>query len=131
VNYPQQPANAGMDLDVPTMIPTEHRTWGMLCHLLALTTLIGIPLGSILGPMVMWLVKKNDSPFVDAHGRESMNFGISVLIYSVVCIPLCFILIGIPMLIALWIFWLVMVIVNAMKANDGKMVRYPLTIRML
>lgn len=115
-----------------TAQPTpDERTWGMLCHLLALTGLVGIPFGSILGPMVMWLVKKNDSPYVDHHGREAMNFGISTLIYAIACIPLCFVLIGIPMLIALGIFWLVMVIMSAVKANDAKPVRYPLTIRFL
>ena len=119
-------------MDDTSAQPTaDERTWGMLCHLLALTTLIGVPLGSILGPMVMWLIKKNESAYVDRHGREAMNFGISTLIYALVCIPLCFVLIGIPMLVALGIFWLVMVILSAVRANDAKPVRYPLTIRFL
>lgn len=108
----------------------DERTWGMLCHLLALSGLL-VPLGSIIGPLVMWLVKKNESPYVDRNGREALNFGISVFIYSIIGLGLCLVLIGIPLLIALGIFWLVMVIVNAVKANDGKAVRYPLTIRFL
>lgn len=109
----------------------DERTWGMLCHLLALTGLVGVPFGSIIGPLVMWLVKKNESPYVDQHGREAMNFGISTAIYALLCIPLCFVVVGFILLPILVIFWLVMVIVNAVKANDAKPVRYPLTIRFL
>jgi uncharacterized Tic20 family protein len=109
----------------------QERTWGMLCHLSALVALIGFPFGSILGPLIWWLIKKNESSFVDAQGREALNFGLSTLIYALVCLPLCLILIGIPMLLALGVFWVIMVVMSSIRANEGRAVRYPLTIRFL
>lgn len=108
----------------------EERTYGMLCHLLALSTFI-VPLGSILGPLVMWLIKKDQSPYVDAQGKESLNFQISIAIYAIVASILILILIGGILLIGIGIFWLVFVIIASTKANDGIVYRYPLTIRFL
>ncbi|OBR66746.1 orotate phosphoribosyltransferase [Paenibacillus oryzae] len=102
----------------------------MLCHLLALSTFI-VPLGSILGPLVMWLIKKDQSPYVDAQGKESLNFQISIAIYAIVASILILILIGGILLIGIGIFWLVFVIIASTKANDGIVYRYPLTIRFL
>ena len=61
----------------------EEKTWGMLCHLLALTGLV-IPIGVIVGPLIMWLVKKDESEFVDYHGKESLNFQITMMIGVVI-----------------------------------------------
>lgn len=106
----------------------EERTYGMLCHLLALSTFI-VPFGSILGPLVIWLIKKDQSPYVDAQGKESLNFQISIAIYAIVSSILILILVGGILLIAIGIFWLVYVIIASTKANDGIVYRYPLTIR--
>ena len=108
----------------------QERTMGMLCHLLALCGLV-IPFGNILGPLVLWLVKKEGMPFVDDQGKESLNFQISIAIYGVGAFLLSFVVIGIPLAIALGVFWLVMVIIATVAANNGERYRYPLTIRLL
>jgi hypothetical protein len=108
----------------------QDRTWNMLCHLTALAGFF-IPLGNFLGPFVIWLLKKNEIPSVDAHGRESLNFQISMLIYFVVAGLLVFVFIGIPLLIALGLAALICVIIASVKASNGVLYRYPLTIRFL
>lgn len=108
----------------------EERTFGMLCHLLAFSGFI-IPFGTILGPLVIWLIKKDQSPFVNDQGKESLNFQISIVIYGIVAAILCLIFIGFLLLIAIGIVWLVFVIMASVKANEGKMYRYPLTIRFI
>ncbi|MCU6712982.1 DUF4870 domain-containing protein [Paenibacillus sp. J5C_2022] len=108
----------------------EERTYGMLCHLLAFAGFI-IPLGNIIGPLVIWLMKKDQSMFVDDQGKESLNFQISILIYAIVSGLLTLLVIGILLLIALGIFYIVMIIIASVKANEGVRYRYPLTIRFL
>lgn len=105
--------------------------WAMLAHLTALLALIGIPFGNIFGPLVVWLVKREEFPLVDDQGKESMNFQISMTIYLIVAGILSFLLIGIPFLIALAIAWLVLVIIGSVKANTGERYRYPITIRFI
>ena len=124
---PQQPAEPQQ----PAQLEPQERTFGMLCHLLAFAGYIGIPFGNIIGPLVMWLIKKDESAFVDYHGKESLNFQISLTIYSLVCIPLCFIIIGIFLLIGLLVFGVVQIILASIKANDGQPYQYPLCIRFI
>ena len=109
----------------------QERTLGMLCHLLAFCVLVLPPFGNILGPLVLWLVKKEGMPFVDDQGKESLNFQISVAIYGAGVFLLSFIGIGIVLGAALAVFWLVMVIIATVRANNGERYRYPLTIRFL
>jgi len=106
----------------------QERTFAMLCHILAFAGLV-FPLGNILGPLVMWLVKKEGMPLVDDQGKESLNFQISVTIYGAACALLSFVVIGIPLAIALGVFWLAAIITGAVKASNGQRFRYPLTIR--
>ncbi|MCK4340889.1 MAG: DUF4870 domain-containing protein [Phycisphaerae bacterium] len=101
----------------------EQRAWGMACHLLALV--------GFLGPLIMWLIKKDEHPFVDDQGKEALNFQISVLIYAVGCGFLVIVLIGLLLLPALGIFNLVMIIIATVRANDGEYYRYPLCIRFI
>ena len=107
---------------------SDERMWGMLCHL---STFAGylVPFGNILGPLVVWLVKKDEYAFVDDQGKEALNFQISITIYSLVAGVLILALIGIPLLIAVIIFSVVMTVIAAIKANGGEYYRYPLTIR--
>ena len=109
----------------------DYRTWGMLCHLTGLSGYIGIPFGHILGPLIIWLIKKDESPFVDDQGRESLNFQISMTIYIIVSSILILVIIGVFLLIAIWIISLIFTIIAAVKAKDGELYRYPLTIRFL
>ena len=109
----------------------QEYTWGMACHLSALAAFIGIPFGHILGPLVVWLIKKDEFPFVEEQGKEALNFQISMTIYGIVAFILCFVLIGFPLLIAIGILDLILVIVAAVRASSGQAYRYPLTIRFI
>lgn len=112
--------------DIPAK---EERTWGMLCHLSVFAGHF-IPFGNIIVPLIIWQVKK-ESPFVDYHGKEALNFQFSLLIYGLIAAILAFVLIGLPILIALWVMGVVMVVIAGLKANDGNYYRYPITIRFL
>lgn len=110
-------------------ISKEERTWAMVTHLSALTAFFTGGLGAIVGPLVVWLIKKEEMPFVDEQGKEALNFQITMFIATIVAAILVLVLIGILLLIAIGIFDLVMVIIASIKANDGEHFRYPLTIR--
>ena len=107
------------------------RTWCMLAHATALVGFLVPVAGHIVGPLIVWLAKRQDSPEIDAHGKESMNFQISMLIWNVVAGILCLVLIGIPILILLHILNIIFVIVASIQASEGKLYRYPLTIRLI
>jgi uncharacterized Tic20 family protein len=110
---------------------TNVRTWTVVCHASALAGLFLHFLGHLLGPLIVWLAKRGDSPEIDAHGKESLNFQISMLIYDAIAAILCVVLIGIPILITLWVLNTVFVIIASIKASEGKLYRYPLAIRFL
>jgi uncharacterized Tic20 family protein len=119
---------------VPSAAPSsssDTRTWVVLCHASALLGLFFHFLGHLLGPLIVWLAKRGDSAEIDAHGKESLNFQISMLIYDAIAAILCLALIGIPILIALWILNTVLVIIASVKASEGKFYRYPFTIRLI
>lgn len=110
---------------------SEVRTWCVLCHASALLGLFFHFLGHLLGPLIVWLLKRGDSPDIDAHGKESLNFQLSMLIYDAIAAILCLVLIGIPILIGLWVLNTVLVIVASVKASQGEFYRYPFTIRFI
>jgi uncharacterized Tic20 family protein len=97
----------------------------MLCHV---STFLGV--GFIL-PLIVYLAMKDESDYVRSNAREALNFHISILIYGICCIPLVFVVIGIPILILLGIGSLVLSIVAAIRASDGGTYRYPLTLRLV
>jgi uncharacterized Tic20 family protein len=102
----------------------------MLAHLSALLGL-AVPFGSVLAPLVVWLVKREQSAFVADQGKESLNFNITVAIGGVICIVLAFVFIGILLGIALFVYWLVMTIIAGIKTNEGVQYRYPFAIRLV
>jgi len=108
----------------------DENTLGLVGHLLGFAGLI-VPGGNIIGPLVLWLVKRAESPYLDAVGKEVVNFNISFTIYFVIAFLSFFVLIGILLLPAVGIAWLVLTIIGAIKASEGKIYRYPLTIRMI
>ena len=110
---------------------SEIRTWSVLCHASALLGLFFHFFGHLLGPLVVWLIKRDASPEIDANGKESLNFQLSMLIYDIVAGILCLVLIGIPILIALWVLNTVFVIIASVKTSNGEFYRYPFTIRFL
>ncbi|EIL94636.1 MULTISPECIES: DUF4870 domain-containing protein [Rhodanobacter] len=108
----------------------EERQWAMFAHLSALIGLI-IPFGSIVGPLVIWLIKKDTMPFVNDQGKEALNFNITVAIAAIVGWILCFILIGFLVLAVVFVAWLVLAIIGTIKANEGTAYRYPFTLRLV
>ena len=107
------------------------RTWNVLCHATALAGFFVPWAGHILGPLIVWLAKRNDSPEIDEHGKESLNFQISMLIYNVIAGVLCLVLIGFVILGILHILNLILVIIASIQASEGKFYRYPLAIRLI
>ena len=107
------------------------RTWAALCHASALLGVFFHFPGHLLGPLVVWLVKRGDSPEIDAHGKEALNFQISMLIYNIVSAVFCLILIGFVFLAILWVLNAILVIIASIQASEGKFYRYPMTIRFI
>jgi len=118
--------------EVTKVTPENHdeRMWAMFCHLSALIGFI-IPFGNIIAPLVLWTLKKEEYPLVNDQGKEALNFQISITIYVIASIILIFVVIGIILLILLGIFSLIVIIIAAIKANEGEKYRYPLAIRFL
>ncbi len=109
----------------------DAKMWAMFCHLAALAMFTSIPFANVIGPLIVWLIKKDDFKFVDDQGKEALNFQISVAIYALICVPLFFIFIGAFLFVALAIFNLVMIIIASIAANKGEAYRYPLCIRLV
>jgi uncharacterized Tic20 family protein len=115
-----------------TSVPSSNvRTWTVLCHASALIGFFVPWAGHILGPLIVWLAKRSDSTEIDEHGKESLNFQISMLIYNLIAGVLCLLLIGFVILAILHILNLVLVIVASIQASEGKFYRYPMTIRLI
>ncbi|MBM4105332.1 MAG: DUF4870 domain-containing protein [Phycisphaerae bacterium] len=108
----------------------EQRTWAMLGHVTAFAGFV-VPFGNILGPLVIWLVKKDSMPFAADQAREALNFNITYTIAMLVSAALVLVLIGIPLLVGLTIAWLVLTIVATVKSSSGVRYRYPLTFRLV
>lgn len=120
----------------------EERQWAMFAHLSALlgglvTAGWAGSIGCFLGPLVIWLVKKETMPFVDDQGKEALNFNITVGIVFLALLLLSIMTLGIGLIIAVpaWIVigiaWLVLTIIAAIKANEGVAYRYPFTLRLV
>ncbi|MCL1595522.1 MAG: DUF4870 domain-containing protein [Actinomycetia bacterium] len=104
-------------------VPSDSRAWAVAAHLLPW---IGI---GFLGPLIVWLIKRDEDVFVEWHARESLNFQISLFIYLVVSVMLMLVVIGFFLFFALAIFGLIVNIIAAIKAANGDWYRYPLIIR--
>jgi uncharacterized Tic20 family protein len=112
--------------------PSEsERTWAMLAHLAALAGIVVWIVGAILGPLIVWLVRRDESDFVAEHAREALNFNITVAIGAVMCLLLMLVFIGFILGAALFIAWLVLTLVAAIKASEGQHYRYPVSLRLV
>jgi uncharacterized Tic20 family protein len=107
------------------------RTWCVLAHATALAGFFVPWAGHIVGPLIVWLAKRADSPEIDAHSKESLNFQISMLIYNAIAAILCLVLIGFVILGLLHILNVIFVIIASIQASEGKLYRYPLAIRLI
>jgi uncharacterized Tic20 family protein len=112
--------------------PTENeRTWGMLAHLSALVGLVIPLIGNVLGPLGVSIARADQSAFVAAHAKEALNFNISVTLAAVVCALLMLVFIGFLLGSALFIAWLVMTLIAAIKASEGVAYSYPFSLRLV
>lgn len=110
----------------PMAISSEDRNMAMLAHLLG--ALLGF-----LGPLIIWLVKKDDSPFVNDQGKEALNFQLTLLIFYFIAVFVTVISCGIIFFAPMvpWLLQLIFGIIGAVAANKGEYYRYPMTIRMI
>lgn len=119
------------DLNVPPMAPTsDERMWWMFCHLSVLLAHFAAGL-TFIGPLVCWLIKKDQSAFVDYHGKEALNFQLNMLGYFVICFALLFCVIGAFLFPAVAVYNIVCVIIAGIKANNGELFRYPFILRII
>jgi len=119
-------------------IDPQQRQWALFAHLSALSAVVTGGLGAIIGPLVIWLVKKDTMPFVDDQGKEALNFnitiGIAVIVLTFLGVILAIVLIGFLfffLAFAVSVYWLVMTIIAGIKANEGVAYRYPFTLRLV
>lgn len=108
----------------------------MFCHLSALVggvafSAIGLPVGNILGPLVIWLMKKDTMPLVNAHGKEALNFQITVSAIILACMALFFLVLPLLLIPVVGLAALVLTIIGTIKASNGELYRYPLTVRLI
>ena len=108
----------------------EDKQWGLFAHLSSLSGLI-IPFGNILGPLIIWQVKKDSLPFAADQGKEALNFNITIAIAAIICGLLTLVLIGFLLLPLVGLAWLIFTIIGAMKANNGEAYRYPFALRLI
>lgn len=116
--------------------PADARNWAMAAHLSSFLTFVGIPW--FVGPLIVWLVKRNDHPFVNEHSKEALNFNLSLLIYAVALVAggaiLGVLTLGIAIIpaaiagFALMVLWFVFTLIATVRASSGQLYRYPLTI---
>jgi uncharacterized Tic20 family protein len=114
----------------PSSREQQTRQWAFLLHLSQLAGYV-VPLAGLVAPIVIWQLKKDELPGLDAHGKNVLNWILSELIYFMVSVLLVFVFIGIPLLIALGICGIVFAILGAIKANNGEVWKYPLSITFL
>ena len=115
----------------PAQMPSaEERQWAMFCHLSAMLLYAGI-IGGVLVPLLLWLMKREGNPFVDDQGRETVNFQITIVLGLCIAVPLCFFLVGIPMVAGLFLYHFIATIVAAVRSNEGVRYRYPFCWRLI
>ncbi len=126
----QDTAQEGEIIRDVTRPDTDVRNWAMFCHLSPLIGYI-IPLGSIIAPLVLWLMKREDMPFVDEQGKEVLYFQLTMLIGYLVGFILMLVFIGVLVVVILAIFNLIMLIIGAVRAQAGEHFHYPFSIRFI
>jgi uncharacterized Tic20 family protein len=108
----------------------EARQWAMFCHYAAFFGLI-FPFGNLIGPLIVWQIKKDLHPFVDDQGKEALNFQISVVLASLLCFLLMVVVIGFPLLALVTVVAIVLTVIAGIKANEGQSYRYPFSWRLV
>jgi uncharacterized Tic20 family protein len=111
-------------------VDQQVRSTAVVAHLSTFAGLV-VPFGSVIGPLAVWLTRRDRDPFIDDAGREALNFGISVAIYGAVLLVAALLLVGIPLLMVGVVAWVVLASLAAVKASQGQPYRYPLTMRLV
>ena len=114
----------------PVGLDQSTRQWAFLLHISVLAG-FALPVAGLIVPIVIWQLKKPTLPGIDEHGKNVVNWIISLIIYMIASVLLSVVLIGIPLLIALGVVSIVFPIVAAIKANNGEVWKYPLSIPFL
>jgi len=117
--------------DIVNDIPRDARQWAMICHLIALSGLLGNGIGFLIGPLVVWLIKREDHPFIDKQGKEAVNFQITMLIVLFIAVILCLVVIGFLFLFIIPLVMTIFPIIAAVRANRGEDYSYPFSIRFI
>ncbi len=120
----EQNSFLGTELPAGYAPTSDEKTMAVLSHILTLVA-------PLLAPLIIYLVKKDESKFVESHSKESLNFQITVIIIGIIGIILVILLIGILILWALGIVTLILVIVASIRASEGKLYRYPFNLRLI
>jgi uncharacterized Tic20 family protein len=123
-------AGGGIETTEAGAMDQAVRTTAVAAHLSTFAGLI-VPFGSIIGPLAVWLTRRDRDPFIDQAGREALNFGISIAIYGSLLLVAVLMLVGIPFLIVGVVAWVVLASLAAAKASQGQAYRYPLTMRLV
>lgn len=114
-----------------TSAPPEERTWAMLGHLSAFATFVLPAFGHIIGPLLVWLIKKDTMPFAADQAKEALNFNITMTLLAILAAASILILVGFVLLPLVGLFWFVFTIVAAVAANGGSSYRYPICLRLV
>jgi uncharacterized Tic20 family protein len=112
------------------VLSNDDRNWAMAVHLSAFAGHL-FPFAHIIAPLVIWLLRRDTSAFVDDQGKESVNAQITFTIYAAIAVVLFFVVIGFPLFAGLYIANFVLVIIAAIAAHDGKVYRYPFILRLV
>ena len=108
------------------------KTMGMLSHLIAFAgVLIPFPFVNVIGPLVIWMTQRDKSAYIDYHGKESLNFQITVAIAGAIAFLSLFVIVGFLLLPAVAIYAVVMTLIAGIKAKEGVRYRYPYTLRLI
>ena len=123
-------------------ISAEQRQWAMFAHLSALVGGVitggwAFSVGCFIGPLIIWMIKKDTMPFVDDQAKEALNFNITVAIIFFVLWAVTFLtlfiggVLTVPLMVIVGIAWLVLTVIASIKANQGERYRYPFTLRLV
>ncbi|HEX8834719.1 MAG TPA: DUF4870 domain-containing protein [Abditibacteriaceae bacterium] len=121
-------------------LSSDDKNWGMACHLAAFCMYLGVPFGNVIGPLLVWLFKKDSSAFINEQGKESLNFQLSMTLYgliggaiaaflalSIIGIPL--LILAFPLVLVFGIAHLILTVMGTIRSANGEIYRYPMTIR--
>jgi uncharacterized Tic20 family protein len=115
----------------PNLDERDARRWATICHVSALVGFLANGIGFVLAPLVIWLIKRNDHPYIDEQGKEAVNFQITMFLAALISIPLCLVVIGVFLLIIIAVMLLVFPIIAGIRTSEGEHYLYPLAIRFI